>query len=151
MTRKRKTTASARRRTPGRNAARRRSKNKKLNVEGFRMPATFSLLMVLVFSVGLTYLWLCSRNEALGGQIKMEEQGLEDLRRQVAAEEVRWNDLVGPRNLRRALTRHQLTMNWPEPAQVVHIRDMALWDSTSGELNVVGRVDHPGRGGPGSR
>jgi len=111
------------------------------------MPATFSLLMVLVFGVGLSYLWLCSRTEALARQINLEEQGLEDLRRKVAAEEVRWNDLMGPRNLRRALKEHHLTMKWPEPHQVVHIRDMALWESTGGEINVVGRLDTSSRGG----
>lgn len=146
MRQKRKTTP--RRRTPSSRATKRKGgKNRKLHAEGFRMPATFSLLMVMVFGVGLSYLWLCSRTEALARQIKVEEQGLEDLRRQVAAEEVRWNDLVGPRNLRRALKQKNLSMKWPEPHQVVHIRDMALWESTGGELNVVSRLERSGRGG----
>jgi len=148
MSKKKKTSTSRRRTstaTPRR--TRSRNRNRKLHAEGFRMPATFSLLMVLVFGVGLSYLWLCSRTEALARQIKIEEQGLEDLRRQVAAEEVRWNDLVGPRNLRNALKKQNLTMNWPEPHQVIHIRDMALWESTGGELNVVSRLDRASRGG----
>jgi len=148
MSAKRKTTAKRRRSTAATSPrSRKRNRNRKLNAEGFRMPATFSLLMVLVFGVGLSYLWLCSRTEALARQINLEEQGLEDLRRKVAAEEVRWNDLMGPRNLRRALKEHHLTMKWPEPHQVVHIRDMALWESTGGEINVVGRLDTSSRGG----
>lgn len=144
---KKKTSRTARRRTTGRRSSGTQSRNRKLHAEGFRMPATFSLLMVLVFGVGLSYLWLSSRTEALARQIKLEEQGLEDLRRQVAAEEVRWNDLIGPRNLRRALARHQLTMDWPDPDQVIHIRDMALWESTGGEMNVMTRVETATRRG----
>lgn len=122
------------RRAPGR-------RNKKLQAEGFRMPAGVSLLIVMVFGVGLSYLWCCSRTEALARQIKIEEQDLEDLKRQVAAEEVRWNGLIGPRNLRTALKNHKLDMNWPRPDQVIHIRDMALWESAPGKMNVVSRVD----------
>ena len=109
------------------------------------MPATFSLFAVLVFGLGISYLWLCSRNEALARQIKVEEQDLEDLRRQVAAEEVRWSDLIGPRNLRRALSQHGLNMKHPDPSRVVHIRDMALWESTGVESSaVVGQLDRGG-------
>lgn len=146
MSTKRKTPGT-RRKTVGTSPSRHKNRNRKLNADGFRMPATFSLLMVLVFGVGLSYLWLCSRTEALARQIKIEEQGLDDLRRQVAAEEVRWSELIGPRNLNRALEKHKLTMSYPEPQQVVHIRDMALWESTGGELNVVSRLDRAPRGG----
>lgn len=146
MKTKKRTPATGRRSTAVR-SRRNRNKNRKLHAEGFRMPATFSLLMVLVFGVGLSYLWLCSRTEALARQIKLEEEGLEEVRQQVAVEEVRWNDLMGPRNLRRALKEHNLTMRWPEPDQVIHIRDMALWESTGGELNVVSRLDRSRRGG----
>lgn len=128
------------RRAPGK-------RNKKLQAEGLRMPATLSLLVVLLFGVGLFYLWFCSRTEALAGQIKIEEQQLDDLRRQAAAEEVRWNTLIGPHNLRSALKAHRLEMNWPRQDQVVHIRDMALWESNAGELNVLGQLEQPPQGG----
>ena len=141
---KKRTTQRSRKRSPQRRKT--QSKNRKLNAEGFRMPATFSLIMVLIFGVGISYLWLCSRNEALARQIKVEEQDLEDLRRQVAAEEVRWSDLIGPRNLRRALTKHGLSMKHPDPSRVVHIRDMALWESMGGDGGMV--VTQLDRGGP---
>lgn len=127
------------RRAPGK-------RNKKLQAEGLRMPATVSLLVVMLFSVGLFYLWFCSRTEALARQIKIEEQSLEELRRQVAGEEVRWNGFIGPRNLRATLKSHRLDMDWPQPGQVVHIRDMALWESNAGEMNVLGRLDREARG-----
>ncbi|MEX2607905.1 MAG: hypothetical protein WD708_11215 [Kiritimatiellia bacterium] len=137
--------STARRRTSGRGAPGR--KNKKLHADGFRMPATMSLLVVLVFGLGLFYLWFSSRTVALGRQIEIEEQALEDLRRQVAGEEVRWNELIGPRNLQAALVSHRLEMDWPRADQVIHIRDMALWESNAGQLNVVGQLDRRGDGG----
>lgn len=137
---KKKTTSRNKtRRTPGK-------RNKKLQAEGFRMPATVSLLVVMLFSAGLCYLWFCSRTEALARQIKIEEQNLDDLRRQVAGEEVRWSGLIGPRNLRMALKSHRLEMNWPQPDQVVHIRDMALWENNAGEMNILSSLDRD-RGG----
>jgi|GEM_PF-1257262 len=132
---KKKTT----RRPPSRRAPGRR--NRKLQAEGLRMPATVSLGVVFLFGLALFYLWFCSRTEALSNQIRIEEANLSDLREKVAAEEVRWNDMIGPRNLREALAAHRLDMDWPRPDQVVHIRDMGLWESNSGELNVVGRLD----------
>ncbi len=137
--------STARRRTSGRSAPGR--KNKKLHAEGFRMPATLSLFMVLVFGLGLFYLWFSSRTEALGRQIKIEEQSLDTLRRQVAGEEVRWNELISPRNLQAALTSQRLQMDWPRSDQVIHIRDMALWEANAGQLNVVGHLDRRDDGG----
>lgn len=136
--RRKPSTRSPSRRTPGR-------RNKKLRAEGFRMPATVSLLVVGLFGVGLFYLWFCSRTQALAEQIKIEEGQLDELRERVANEEVRWNDMVGPRRLRSALAAHKLDMDWPRPDQVVHIRDMALWEGNAGELNVVTRMDREPR------
>lgn len=143
---KKQTRTSTTRRSPARRGAPGR-KNKKLHAEGFRMPATVSLFVVLFFGLGLFYLWFSSRTEALARQIKIEEQALDDLRRQVAGEEVRWNELVGPRNLQAALDAQGLKMDWPRSDQVVHIRDMALWESNAGELNVVTRLDRGSDGG----
>jgi len=138
MKKKSKTTTRTRSK---RGRAVRRGKNKKLQAEGFRMPATFSLVVALGFGLGLFFLWFSSRTEALARQIQIEERELADVRRQVAGEEVRWNDLRGPRNLRAALQRHNLNMDVPRPDQIIHIRDMALWESTGGEMNVIGRMD----------
>ena len=129
-----RSTRSPKRRAPGR-------RNKKLQAEGFRMPATVSLMVVFLFGVGLFYLWFCSRTQALAEQIKTEERQLDELREQVATEERHWNDMIGPRRLRTALAAHKLDMTWPQPEQVVHIRDMGLWEGNAGELNALGRLD----------
>jgi hypothetical protein len=119
------------------------ARNRKLQVEPARMPGPLTLLAALLFVVGLMFLWFSSRAEALSAQIKIEEQQLEDLRRQVAGEERRWSDLIGPRRLREALQAHRLNMDWPRPEQVIHIRDLALWRANAGELQALTRTERP--------
>ncbi len=134
----------SRARTPHRYQARTRlapGRNRKHHAERLKLPAGTALGIVALAALGLTYLLFCTSTEAVAQQIKAEEQTLEDLRRKVAAEEVRWNDMIGPRSLRNALARHGLNMTWPRPDQTVHIRDLALWESNDGQLNVYGRLD----------
>lgn len=131
---KRTKTRSTKRRTTGR-------RNRKLKTEGFRMPATLSLVLVLSFVVGGFYVWVGSKTEALAQQIKEEEQELKMLRQQVASSAARWSEMTGPRQLQNALARHNLQMNWPRADQIVQIRDMALWESNSTGMDVFTRVD----------
>jgi hypothetical protein len=121
-------------------------RNRKLQSQGFLFPAREASLLVVLTAFALGYLWLCSSTEALSKQIKVEEHELEQLRRKVAHEEVLWNDMIGPRSLRLALRKHNLDMNWPRNNQVIHIRDMALWEANGGQLNVYGQLD-PQSGG----
>lgn len=123
-----------------------RSRNRKLQTQGFRMPMRSALIAVLLGAGGIFYLLLCSRTEALARQIKTEEHELEQLRRRVAGEEVRWNDMISPRNLQAALRANNLNMGLPRHDQVIHIRDMALWESGHGERTMVSRLDS-NRGG----
>ncbi len=116
-------------------------RNRKLQAQGFLFPARVASALVVLTTFALAYLWLCGSTEALSKQIKEEERELDQLRRKVAHEEVLWNDMIGPRSLRLALRKHQLDMNWPRHDQVIHIRDMALWEANSGQLNVYGRLD----------
>ena len=125
-----------------------RTRNRKLQSQGFRMPMRTALIAVFLGSVGIFYLLLCSRTDALARQIKTEEHDLEQLRRRVAAEEVRWNDMIGPRSLQAALRTHNLNMSLPRHDQVIHIRDMALWESGQGTGSLIGQLDHH-RGGVG--
>jgi len=131
---KRTKTRSTKRRTPGR-------RNRKLKTEGFRMPATLSLVLVMSFMVGGFYIWVGSKTEALAQQIKEEEQELKVLRQQVASAAARWSEMTGPRRLQAALAQHNLEMNWPRGDQIVQIRDMALWESNTSSLDVFTRVD----------
>lgn len=121
-------------RSPGR-------RNRKLQSQGFQLPMRTAVFAVLLGAGLVYYLLVCSRNEALAAEIKTQEHELEQLRRRVASEEVRWNDMIGPRSLQAALRSHNLNMAWPRPDQIVHIRDMALWESGVGDTAVYTRVD----------
>ncbi len=122
------------------------NRNRKLKAEARPLPTRSVLVCSSIVCMALAYLWLSSRTEALAQQIKVEENALTDLRRDVAAEEVRWNDMIGPRNLKLALKENNLNMDWPKPEQVLHIRDMALWESGRGNLNHYSSVDDRERG-----
>lgn len=121
-------------------------RNRKLQAEGFRMPASVTMMIALVLGVGFFYLWVSSRTEALARQIKEEETRLAELRQQVSSASARWSEMTGPRRLREALARHELDMDWPRTDQVVQIQDMALWEGNQGKMRAVGRLDRE-RGG----
>lgn len=116
-------------------------RNRKLKAQGFRLPMRTAVSCVVLVCAGVFYLLLCTRVVAMGQQIRDEERELEQLRRQVAREEVRWNDMLGPRSLQAALQRHNLDMRWPEPHQVVHVRDFQLWLAGQGQPEVLTRME----------
>jgi len=120
-------------RSPGR-------RNRKLQAQGFKLPMRTAVSVVVLACAGIFYLLLCTRAEALGRQIKAEEDEVAKLRNRDAGEEVRWNEMIGPRSLQGSLKRHNLTMDWPRPEQVVHIRDLPLWQAGAGQLDVYGQV-----------
>lgn len=135
--------AAKRKKTTARSTGKRpRSKrNRKLQSQGFLFPTKVAAGLVLACVVGLSYLWVCSSCESLASQIKKEEHELKQLRNKVAQEEARWTDMTGMRSLSRALKKHNLDMDWPNPEQVVHIRDMGLWIETEGRTDLYGQMD----------
>lgn len=129
-------------RKPGRTAGRKPgSRNKVLHTRRVRLPMGWSLLLVMFVVSAVAYLFLCTTTEALGRQIKEEEQQIEQLRRRVASEEVRWSEMIGPRRLEEALRKHRLVMNYPANHQIVHVRDMAMWESGQGSSDMIGQLD----------
>jgi hypothetical protein len=117
------------------------SRNKVLHTRRVRLPIGWTLMLAMLVVGAVAYLLLCTRTEALGRQIRAEELEIEQLRRRVASEEVRWSEMIGPRRLEEALRRHRLVMNYPAAHQIVHIRDMALWESGQGPVEMVGQLD----------
>lgn len=117
------------------------SRNKVLNTRRVRLPMSWMVMLTLIVVSVFAYLFLCTTTERLANQIKEEEQEIEQLRRRVASEEVRWSEMIGPRRLREALRKHNLVMEYPTAGQVVHIRDMAMWESGQGPVEMMGRVE----------
>ena len=85
-----------------------KSRNRRLESQGFQFPTKMAGLLTFASAVALSYLWLCSSSESLANQIKKEEHQLKQLRIKVAQEEARWTDMTGLRNLEKALAKHQL-------------------------------------------
>ncbi len=129
-------------RSGGRKAGRKPgSRNKVLHTQRVRLPMGWMVLLTMLVVSVFAYLFLCTTTERLANQIKEEEQEIEQLRRRVASEEVRWSEMVGPRRLEEALRKHRLVMNYPASHQIVHVRDMAMWESGQGPVEMVGRLD----------
>lgn len=141
-TRTTRKTGRAAGRSVGRSAGRKPgSRNKVLHTRRVRMPMGWTLLLAMLVVSAVAYLLMCTRTEALGRQIKAEELEIEQLRRRVASEEVRWSEMIGPRRLEEALRKHRLVMNYPAAHQIVHVRDMAMWESGQGPVDMVGQLD----------
>ena len=104
---------------------RRKKKNKKKTKEALVFPAPLAAAMMIAAVVALSYLWLCSRCEALGMDIKTLEREKVDVHKRVLNEEYKWSNMKSPRNIEAFLRRHKLDMTWPKEKHIVRIRH---WD-----------------------
>lgn len=104
-----------------------RKKTKKNQVQ-VPFPVVLANVLVLVAVLGLSYMWLCSRCDALGREIKNKETELAAARKRLVNEQDRWSSITSPLNLRRAIRKHNLEMNMPREKQVVKV---GRWDITA--------------------
>lgn len=100
-------------------------KNKK-KVNGFAFPVPFAGAVVAIAVLALGYVWLGCRCEAIGRDIKKLETERAALMKKHQNEELRWAQLKSPRNIERALSRHNIVMTWPRRDQVVRLYDADL-------------------------
>ncbi len=84
-------------------------------------PVLLANILVLVAVMGLSYMWLCSRCDALGKEIKSQEAALADAQKRLVSEQDRWSTITAPANLERAIRRHGLGMVLPENNRVVEV------------------------------
>ena len=85
-------------------------------------PVSLSGVLVVVLVLGLSYMWLCARCDALGKEIKHRESALTAARKRLVNEQDRWSYLTSPANLRRAIQKYGLEMSMPSQDQVVRVR-----------------------------
>ncbi len=100
-----------------------RRNNRKKQSEGFIFPVPLASALGLAAAVALTYLWLCGRCEAIGGQIKILEDRKTELQKRVINEEYKWASMKSPANIERLLRQFNIEMVWPEKGHVVQVRD----------------------------
>lgn len=85
-------------------------------------PVSLGGALVLVLVLGLSYMWIDVRCDALGKQIKHRESTLLAAQKRLVNEQDRWSYLTSPANLRRAIRRWNLDMKMPKESQIVRVR-----------------------------
>ena len=104
-----------------------RKKTKKNQVQ-VPFPVLLANVLVLVAVLGLSYMWLCSRCDALGREIKKKEDELLSAQKRLVTEQDLWSSMTSPLNLQRAIRKHGLDMEMPRGSQVVKVGN---WDTAS--------------------
>jgi len=84
-------------------------------------PVLLANVLVLVAVLGLSYMWLCSRCDALGKEIKRTEAELLASNKRLVNEQDRWSGITSPANLERAIRKHGLAMSMPRESQIVRV------------------------------
>ncbi len=106
----------------------RRNKKKKLHV--FAFPVPFAGVVVLLATFALGYVWLRSRCESLGSEIKALELKKESLSKKCREEQYKWSRMKSPRNIERSLARHNIVRGWPRRDQIVSFHDADVFDDS---------------------
>jgi hypothetical protein len=107
-------------------AKRKRSRKKtKKNQVQVPFPVVLANVLVLVAVLGLSYMWLSSRCDALGREIKNQEAELAAAQKRLVNEQDRWSSITSPLNLQRAIRKHGLDMVMPREKQVMKV---GRWD-----------------------
>lgn len=102
-------------------AGRKRNKKRKV-VNSFAVPVPFAGVVVMICVLGLSYIWLVGRCEAVGRDLKKLEKEYRALEKQYLNEEFRWVRMKSPENIEKALKRHGIKMDWPRRDQIVRLR-----------------------------
>jgi len=111
-------------------AAKRKKKKMKKNQVQVPFPVLLANILVLVAVLGLSYMWLCSRCDALGKEIKRKEAELTAAQKRLVNEQDRWSGITSPANLERAIKKHGLKMIMPSEEQIVRVGYQLTQDSS---------------------
>lgn len=111
-------------------SVKRKKKNMKKNQVQVPFPILLANVLVLIAVLGLSYMWLCSRCDTLGKEIKNCERQLVSAQKRLVNEQDRWSYLTSPANLNRAIKQHGLEMRMPRESQIVRVRYQQNADST---------------------
>jgi hypothetical protein len=102
-------------------ATKRKKKKMKKNQVQVPFPVLLANVLVLVAVLGLSYMWLCSRCDALGKDIKGKERVLAAVQKRLVYEQDRWSNVTSPANLKSAIKKHRLNMVMPREEQIVRV------------------------------
>ncbi|RKX43122.1 MAG: hypothetical protein DRP64_08680 [Verrucomicrobia bacterium] len=116
-------------------ATKRKKKKMKKNQVQVPFPVLLANILVLVAVLGLSYMWLCSRCDALGKEIGDRESKLATARKHLEDERDRWSTITSPLNLERTIKKHRLHMVMSSEEQRINVRYQRESDSASLAFN----------------
>jgi hypothetical protein len=122
-------------------ATKRKTKKRKTKKNQVQVPFPVLLanVLVLVAVLGLSYMWLCSRCDALGKDIKSKEAELNAAQKRLVNEQDRWSSITSPANLQRAIRKHKLEMVMPREQQVVRV---GHWNAGVTTAQIGKKISH---------
>ncbi len=112
-------------------ARKRKKKKMKKNPVQVPFPMLLANVLVLVVVLGLSYMRLCSRCDALGKEIRRKEGELAAAKKRLVNEQELWASITSPINLKRAIAKHRLDMVMPRENQIVRVSYRHASDSDS--------------------
>ena len=117
---------------------RNRKKNKKKvgSTGGFAVPAPLLTILVMAAVFCLAYLWIHTRSQSMGARIQKLEVEFQRVHHRVLNEETKWANMKSLVNVRDALNRHQILMDWPKEHRVIRVKlsNTNLYVAGMGEL-----------------
>jgi hypothetical protein len=96
-------------------------RNRKKRLRGFVLPAPFTGIVVAASFLCLSYIWLGSRCDSIGRDIKAMEKAKDQLKKELLNEESRWTRMKSPANIEMVLAKRGIVMTWPRQDQVVRL------------------------------
>lgn len=109
-------------------------------MEGFIFPVPFAGVVVLLSTLGLGYVWLGCRCEALGRELKALEIEKAALDKKHMNERLRWTCTKSPQNIEKSLAKHNIVMTWPRRDQVVRLSDVPTSPTAFTKASAVVRL-----------
>jgi hypothetical protein len=101
-----------------------RRNRKRVRADHQFFPAPIAAALVIVCSLGVGYVCLLCQCESVGKDIKRLENENKLAMNLYANEQSRWSQAKAPQNLEAALRQYNIDMAWPQPGQVVQMRDV---------------------------
>ncbi len=107
-------------------------RNRKKNDAGLIPYLRMALLLAIIVAGAVGYVYLQSRTERIGNEIKALETRRDQLRDRIVKQQFAWARLQSPASIEQALREQGLVMTWPNRDQIVRVRADGTIDSFAG-------------------
>jgi len=111
----------------------------------FRRLTPFTILLLLGVVFCLIYVSLDSKIDHHGDELKRLDGEIRKTERLLTAEELDWARTLRPENIRRALARQGMNMDFPKHEQKIVVHDHHQWirEQTTRAGRIAGTLDSP--------